>query len=141
MAAACLLSILRDRQPAGFFDFLAQKKIQRRPQHGNGGEFTDFIPTGGDGRAQNVRRELEFKRERKPAAEFKPDIFLIGHRRCVVGRPPPKQHPHRSGNRLCRRNGNDQGSRRLDRVGQMDGQVFKQELHYARTAAARLVPA
>jgi hypothetical protein len=98
MAAACLLSIPRDRQPPGFFDFLAQKKNQRRPQHGPGGEFADFVPAGRNRRTQNVGGELEFQCERKPSCQFKPDILLVGHRHCVIGRrcgqTPPKQHPH-----------------------------------------------
>lgn len=142
MATACLSSISRDGKPAGFFDFLAQEKIQSGAQNDDGGELADFVPAGRDRCAQDVGGKLEFKRERKPAAEFKPDILLIGHRRCVIGcrcgRAPTKQHSHGSGYGLCRCHGDDQGSGSLDDVSEVDRQVLKEDLHHPLTADARV---
>ena len=57
-------------------DFELQEEVQRRPDGGNGGELTDFLPGGGHSGAQNAGGEQELQGQRQPPPEPKPHVFL-----------------------------------------------------------------
>ena len=123
-------------------DFLAQEIIQSGAQHDNRGELADFVPIGRNRGAQNVGGELEFKRERKPAAQFEPDVFLAGSRFRVAGRrhgpAPAKEDKDRSQGRFHGGDRDDQGGSSFDSIGEVDRQVLKKDLHHPLTDDARV---
>jgi hypothetical protein len=73
-----VLALQRHGTPdRGLVDFLLQEEVECRPYSGNGGQLTDFGPSGRDRSAQNVGAKLKFQGEGEPTA--KPQShFLLG---------------------------------------------------------------
>ena len=129
MAAADCLFGSSDWRSAGFLDFLAQEEVQSRAQNDDCRELPDFVPAGRNRRAQNIGRELEFERQREPAAQFEPNTLLIDRmRREPAGRirVSADEDPDRSNDRLRDRRGDDQSGGRLDGIGEIKGQLLEE---------------
>lgn len=115
----------------GFFDFHAQEKVQSRAQNDDCRKLADLVPAGSDRGAENVRRQLEFERQREPAAQFEPDILLAFHRRRVVGpgSRPVEQHQESAPNSPRRGRRDDQRRRGLDGVSKSESQLLEERFH------------